>query len=96
MPIVQFQPFSSLVEPSFWHVLTDLKINVFRLSDEALPITASYTTGRSIKDRETGQEVDLGCNLSLGGDAFQEDAMWAHLNSGKAASLTRGLALRRS
>ena len=74
MPVVQFQPFSSLVNPSFWHSLTDLKVDVLRLSDEPLTISASYTTGRIVKDRETGQDVDLGCNLSLWGDAFGKDA----------------------
>jgi ubiquitin-like modifier-activating enzyme ATG7 len=70
MPIVQFAPFSSTVSPSFWHALTDLKIDVLRLSDDALPVTATYTVGRSIKDRETGQEIALGCNLSVGDGAF--------------------------
>jgi ubiquitin-like modifier-activating enzyme ATG7 len=73
MPIVQFQPFSSLVQPSFWHSLTDLKIDVLRLSDDFLPVSGSYAPGRTIRDRETGQEIDLGCHLSLSGDAFRED-----------------------
>jgi ubiquitin-like modifier-activating enzyme ATG7 len=72
MPIVQFLPLSSLVQPSFWHALTELKIDVLRLSDDAVPVTASYGTGRSITDRETGQNVELGCNLSLGGEAFRK------------------------
>ncbi|CCM07128.1 uncharacterized protein FIBRA_09464 [Fibroporia radiculosa] len=71
MPIVQFAPFSSLVQPAFWHALTDLKIDVLRLSDEAIPVSGSYSSGRSVKDRETGTEIALGCNLSVGGEAFQ-------------------------
>ena len=70
MPIVQFAPFSSTVSPSFWHALTDLKIDVLRLADDALPVNATYSIGRSIKDRETGQEIALGCNLSVGDGAF--------------------------
>jgi ubiquitin-like modifier-activating enzyme ATG7 len=73
MPIVQFAPFSSLIQPSFWHELTNLKIDVLRLSDEALPISGSYSTGRSVKDRETGQEIVLGCNLSVGAESFDQD-----------------------
>ncbi|CDO68423.1 hypothetical protein BN946_scf184707.g4 [Trametes cinnabarina] len=72
MPIVQFAPFQSLVQPDFWHALTNLKIDVLRLSDHALPVSASYTAGRAVKDRETGTEIALGCNLTLGGDAFSE------------------------
>ena len=73
MPIVQFAPFQSLVQPAFWHALTDLKIDVLRLADDALPVAASYAPGRAIKDRETGQEIALGCNISLGGEAFVKE-----------------------
>lgn len=72
MPIVQFAPFSSLVQPAFWHELTNLKIDVLRLSDDILPITGSYSVGRSVKDRETGQEIALGCNLSVGSESFEK------------------------
>ncbi|KAJ8472813.1 hypothetical protein ONZ51_g8261 [Trametes cubensis] len=72
MTIVQFAPFQSLVQPDFWHALTNLKIDVLRLSDDALPVSASYTTGRSVKDRESGKEIALGCNLVVGGDAFAD------------------------
>ena len=74
MPIVQFAPFSSLVQPAFWHELTNLKIDVLRLSDEVLPIIGSYSVGRSVKDRETGQEIALGCNLTIGSDLFEKDS----------------------
>lgn len=74
MPIVQFAPFASLVQPAFWHELTSLKIDVLRLSDEALPITGYYTLGRSITDRETGSEIVLGCNLSVGPESFHKSS----------------------
>ena len=70
MTIIQFQPLASLVEPGFWHALTDLKIDVLKLSDQSVPVTATYTAGRSIVDRETGNEIALGCNLTVAGDAF--------------------------
>ncbi|KAF8154668.1 hypothetical protein B0H34DRAFT_783781 [Crassisporium funariophilum] len=73
MPVLQFAPFSSLVQPALWHKLTDLKIDVLRLSDDAVPITGSYTVGRSVKDRETGQEIALGCNLTIGAESFEKD-----------------------
>ncbi|KAJ3558201.1 hypothetical protein NM688_g1067 [Phlebia brevispora] len=73
MTVIQFTPFSSLVEPAFWHALTNLKIDVLRLADHSIPMTASYTTGRSIIDRETGQEISLGCNITVGGDAFVDN-----------------------
>ncbi|KAL0953093.1 hypothetical protein HGRIS_004364 [Hohenbuehelia grisea] len=78
MPIVQFQPFASLVQPSFWHELTNLKVDVLRLSDEAIPISASYTVGKSVKDRETGKEIVLGCNLTVGTESFGKTYQPAH------------------
>ena len=71
--VVQFNPFSSLVQPPFWHELTRLKIDVLKLSQDSLPIHASYSTGRTITDRETGKEISLGCHLTVGPDAFETD-----------------------
>ena len=80
MTIVQFSSFTSLVEPGFWHSLTDLKIDVLKLADHSVPVTASYTAGRSIVDRETGNEISLGCNMTLGGDSFTDRPQYV-LNS---------------
>ncbi|GLB36667.1 putative E1-like protein-activating [Lyophyllum shimeji] len=73
MPLVQFAPFSSLIHPSFWHELTNLKIDVLRLSDEALPISGSYSVGRSVTDRESGSEIALACNLTVGSESFDKE-----------------------
>ena len=72
MPIVQFAPFSSLIQPSLWHKLTDLKIDVLQLSDAAVPISGSYSIGRTVKDRESGQEIALGSSLTVGAESFDE------------------------
>ena len=80
MTIIQFTPFASLVEPAFWHALTNLKIDVLRLEDHAIPVTASYSPGRSIVDRETGKEIALGCNISVSGDAFVEHPQYVAID----------------
>jgi hypothetical protein len=72
MPVVQFAPFASLVQPGFWHELTRMKIDVLRLSEDAMTVNGSYSVGRSIRDRETGQDIALGCNLTVGEDAYQK------------------------
>ena len=72
MPVVQFAPFTSIVQPTFWHELSRLKLEVLRLSDETVPLTATYLAGRTFKDRNTGQEVALGCNIAVGGEGLFE------------------------
>ncbi|TFK61764.1 E1-like protein-activating [Pluteus cervinus] len=89
MPIVQFAPFTSLVQPSFWHELTRLKIDVLKLSDDAVPIRGSYTTGRSVVDRESGQEIALGCNLSVGSESFEKDHKHDRLGSAHASGTVK-------
>jgi ubiquitin-like modifier-activating enzyme ATG7 len=79
MPVVQFAQFSSIVQPTFWHELSRLKLEVLRLSDETVTITATYSTGRTVKDRNTGQEVALGCNIALGGEGFSESNRCVYL-----------------
>lgn len=70
MPILQFAPFSSVVSPAFWHKLTELKIDVLKLSDASIPVTGTYTIGKSIKDRETGEEVVMPCSFGVGNESF--------------------------
>ncbi|KAH9979848.1 E1-like protein-activating [Lactifluus volemus] len=72
MPVVQFAQFSSLVQPTFWHELSRLKLEVLRLSDESVPVTATYSAGRTVKDRNTGHQVALGCNIAVSGDGLSE------------------------
>lgn len=89
MPTLQFAPFSSLVSPAFWHKLTDLKIDILKLSDEALPITGTYTAGKAIIDRETGNEVVLPTSFSVGGESF-EVALAQRVGVSKVTPVTPG------
>lgn len=70
MVLVQFTPFASTVSPAFWHTLSRVKLEVQKLSSDALPIVASYRAGRTFRDRETGVDVSLPSALSLAEDAF--------------------------
>jgi ubiquitin-like modifier-activating enzyme ATG7 len=79
MPVVQFAQFSSIVQPTFWHELSRLKLEVLRLSEETVTLTATYSTGRTVKDRNTGQEVALGCNIALGGEGLSESYRCVYL-----------------
>ena len=42
--LLQFQPFSSAVDVSFWTELARLKLDILQLSSAPLPILATYTT----------------------------------------------------
>ncbi|KAF9059765.1 hypothetical protein BDP27DRAFT_1430889 [Rhodocollybia butyracea] len=64
--IVQFSPLPSLTHPSFWHKLTELKLDVLKLSDAEVDITATYRVGRLIEDRESGAGAFVGVGGSLG------------------------------
>jgi len=55
--IRQFVPFSSSIDPSFWHSLTTLKIDVLRLKDEPVPIKAWYERGRWTVERDQNSNV---------------------------------------
>ncbi|KAJ3293044.1 Autophagy protein 7 [Rhizoclosmatium sp. JEL0117] len=55
-PVLQFAPFSSAVDATFWHALADRKMSVFRLSTDPVPIGGFYFGGNS--------------SLGVGGSAF--------------------------
>lgn len=69
--MAQFAPFSTSISPDFWHSLTTLKLTVLKLSDAPVAISGSYSRGRTVKDRATGEEVQLGCTIELDGKAFE-------------------------
>jgi hypothetical protein len=70
MSVVQFAPFASLVDPAFWHALSQQKIDVLKLSQQAVPLHASYSLPRSFYDRTNQQEVAISGTVNLGGHAF--------------------------
>lgn len=41
--IIQYVPFKSFVHPSFWHALTDIKINVDKLDGTTKKIHGRFT-----------------------------------------------------
>lgn len=41
--IIQYVPFMSFVHPSFWHTLTEIKLNVDRLNETSKQIYGRFT-----------------------------------------------------
>ncbi|KAG7452779.1 E1-like protein-activating [Guyanagaster necrorhizus] len=72
LALVQFTPFPSLSHPSFWHKLTQLKLDVLKLSDAQVDITGSYGVGRLIRDREAGAWISVNANLAVEEESFTD------------------------
>lgn len=72
--ILPFSPLQSSLDPSFWSALTELKIDVLKLSDEAVPLTGHYTTGKTVLNRETGEQVSLGCFATFQASSLSSSA----------------------
>lgn len=45
--LLQFTPFQSAIDASFWHALVDKKLDIIQLSEKAQTLHAYYTTGTS-------------------------------------------------
>lgn len=73
MPILQFSPLPSAPSPAFFHALTKHKLDVARLDDGVVPITAEYAEGKLVRDRESADgdaEVGIPGGLEVSGSAF--------------------------
>lgn len=46
--VFQFVPLASFVQGSFWHKLTETKLDVDRLSDASRPVTGFYSNSNSV------------------------------------------------
>ncbi|CAH7671090.1 hypothetical protein BY996DRAFT_4576611 [Phakopsora pachyrhizi] len=73
--VLQFVPFNSSIDPTFWHTLTKLKIDTLKLSEEPIPIRAWYERGRWVQDRESfgSNEIGMGGDLRVDGKSFSVD-----------------------
>ncbi|KAG0331401.1 Autophagy protein 7 [Podila humilis] len=70
--LLQFQPWASAVEAPFWQVLTQRKMDVFKLDDSEKSILGYYTTGQQVKVPGKDATVALPSRLCLGPAAFPE------------------------
>ncbi|KAJ1654616.1 Autophagy protein 7 [Dispira simplex] len=57
---LQFEPLLFTIDPTFWHTLTDLKLNQLKLDAHALPVTGYYSPGRQVSVSDgSNQSSDL-------------------------------------
>lgn len=43
--LLQYVPYSSMIDASFWHELTKLKLEKLRLNDEPINVSATFQPG---------------------------------------------------
>ena len=84
--LLQFSPLASSLHPDFWQALTRLKIDSLKLSEEAIDVVGRYSTGRTVLDRETGQNLSLGTSVHYDAAAF---GAGANIDETDAAALPR-------
>ncbi|GJJ75972.1 ubiquitin-like modifier-activating enzyme ATG7 [Entomortierella parvispora] len=70
--LLQFHPWASAVEASFWQILTQRKMDVFKLDDSPKSILGYYATGQQVRVPGKDTTVAMPARLCLGTGAFPE------------------------
>ncbi|KAJ1018159.1 hypothetical protein NDA16_005025 [Ustilago loliicola] len=86
MTILKFAPFSTNIHPTFWQELSSFKIDKLQLSDESVNISARYSAGKVILDRQTGESVSLGSQIGLDAASLQSASVSHNSNDDQTAS----------
>ncbi|KAK3807476.1 MAG: hypothetical protein JOS17DRAFT_766614 [Linnemannia elongata] len=73
MTLLQFHPWASAVEAPFWQVLTQRKMDIFKLDDSPKPILGYYSTGQQVRVPGKDTSVALPARLCLGTGAFPDE-----------------------
>lgn len=60
--ILQYVPFNSFVNPSFWHKFTEVKLDIDKLKDDQKPVWGYYSM---IEDQATRT-----CNFDVDSTSF--------------------------
>ncbi|KAI7864677.1 E1-like protein-activating enzyme Gsa7p/Apg7p [Spinellus fusiger] len=97
--ILQFAPFSSAVDASFWQTLADKKLNLYQLSDASHTIQGYYTTGHSVTDH-LGQSVAMSPHLCIpdqlmdSGESMDRQAIFQSITQKMELVMKSGEALK--
>ncbi|KAI6657889.1 hypothetical protein LOD99_15607 [Oopsacas minuta] len=65
MSILQFMPFSSSLDSSFWHTFSQKKLDTIQLNESKIPISATFTNS---------DPIGFNPRISLDYSVFEEDA----------------------
>lgn len=72
--LLQFHSWASAVEAPFWQVLTQRKMDVFKLDDSHKPILGYYATGLQVRVPGKDTTVALPARLCLSTGAFSDES----------------------
>lgn len=81
--ILQFEPFTTTIDPSFWHTLTHQKLHIYKLDDTPKPIRAYYDvnkTSSSSSSRSLPPFLNLDGKAFVGGEEGEGD--WEAVTTG--------------
>lgn len=70
--LLQFHPWASAVEASFWQILSQRKMDVFKLDDSPKSVLGYYATGQQVRVPGKDTSVAMPARLCLGTGAFPE------------------------
>ncbi|KAF9111549.1 Autophagy protein 7 [Mortierella sp. AM989] len=86
--LLQFHPWASAVEAPFWQVLTQRKMDVFKLDDSLKSIQGYYSTGQQVRIPGKDTTVAMPARLCLGTGAFPDDIEANNSQSNRTPAFT--------
>ncbi|KAF8951976.1 Autophagy protein 7, partial [Entomortierella lignicola] len=86
--VLQFEPWASAVEAPFWQVLTQRKMDVFKLDDSLQPIQGYYFTGQQVRVPGKDTTIAMPARLCLGTGAFSDDTATDRSQSNRTPAFT--------
>ncbi|KAF9907923.1 Autophagy protein 7 [Lobosporangium transversale] len=86
--VLQFHSWASAVEAPFWQVLTQRKMDVFKLDDSLKSIFGYYATGHQVRVPGKDATVALPARLCLGTGAFPDVLESEHASTSRAPAFT--------
>ncbi|KAF9942943.1 Autophagy protein 7 [Mortierella alpina] len=79
--LLQFHPWASAVEAPFWQVLTQRKMDIFKLDDSHKPVLGYYSTGQQVRVPGKDTTIALPARLCLGTGAFPDEQDSEHVHT---------------
>ena len=70
--LLQFEPFKSAVDPTFWHQLGKRKLDLYQLDQSERHIRGYYTAATRAK-KSAERELAAPAQFTVDGEAFEDE-----------------------